>query len=858
MAITYERYCKLVSKETLEFTNSVLSYLRIYNYLDISSICQQFRETDALSRNYVIFLHVLSKTKKYKNFLDLQSYNEKNMTFPKADENINYSVLFTKFSSLFDVGESDEEYTKLTPARLALERSIEFYNSCIYPKDWSNILFDGKTSLELFISNLNKFVLEEGKYQPDYRKENEEFDKLSDKVKSYLLQASRIMQDLVENYSSNNTYIRDVMNDSALLSLLLAASYYEDNEKNKYGKTKKEIIIELLSCLGINVKPNCADTFMSYNIDNNRFDEDIHIIFTYFRKYYNDGILKGVPKKYIAVQGIIDNLLSDSLNDSAILERIISQDISDISFCEDVESWWTDGEDFSLSTDGYDDENPDLSDSVIEQFSPHCYFKEIFRSSIILIDRLRKNHFNLLPHNDIPDLSVLLRLLKDGETNEYFIKNGLDYETVCKLLNLELYYNVEAWFDYAKHRKDFKKYFDEFGTSQDYPFRDYLRVFFKDNHALDYVIDRINKACGFPKIDRRKLEVEVINNQDYLDTLSISEKMRLLDEQGGESLDFSNYIGLISCVDSFLKHPSAILNEIENKKYECNREKKMAEIITSIADTCNVCSFRYGDSKRTEAFKINRALSLRAKALRSPNRSSDKMMIDRHELDCLDKKTNKLIRDFSEKLTEHNKLYSYICKFIEKASKYYEDAQREREKLILKKKHISSEDREDFKTKLSLIETIIRRIKSAIVLAKKYLSSVCNEIASYQTDIESLQLINQVLIPIVKSKETSLASSNSIMGLINGLIVRKKSYIRTNYRLIKRSSSKEDFDKIQQALLNQNGVNEDEPIEIPDEYSRFAMKPKRALAQLIPQTEPEDDGTPYLRLSFASKKKNQF
>ena len=82
------------------------------------------------------------------------------------------------------------------------------------------------------------------------------------------------------------------------------------------------------------------------------------------------------------------------------------------------------------------------------------------------------------------------------------------------LLNLELYYNVEAWFDYAKHKKDFKKYFDEFGTSQDYPFRDYLRVFFKDNHALDYVIDRINKACGFPKIElfTRTIEGSILIN----------------------------------------------------------------------------------------------------------------------------------------------------------------------------------------------------------------------------------------------------------------------------------------------------------------------------------------------------------
>ena len=416
--MTYERYKELVPKETLEMTNKILLYLDHYKDTILFLKNNDSHCNDQYTKPLFIFLDVLSDNKEYKTLFSMNHYDENKLIFDviKKPENVNYSELFSTYASYFLIFNSEIAYVSLTPLDLLIPVIGDYYSHLSYTYRQFDYVFSGY--------ELSKFK----KSVEDYnnQKKTEEEEKIEKKelmdfplnVQSFLKTASRIRTELVVNYKDAD-FIVDIEKDSTPLSLLFALYYYEDLENDEYDITIKSIINDVLMKTSLDVDP--ANNTFGYGKSRSgiptAFKPDLHTIVDIYGKYYEDGIYKGKPKKDVTVQGIIENVLNQDLNDTLVLKRIMN------------------------ARKGNPDDFKDFCKLVDQRYQRERLYKERSYSNQIY-DKLRNDSIEYL-ELATKIYTLIKEKMKDNKHNVEVLNRADDIDTLS-LFIASFYFNLDV------------------------------------------------------------------------------------------------------------------------------------------------------------------------------------------------------------------------------------------------------------------------------------------------------------------------------------------------------------------------------------------------------------------------------
>ncbi len=320
--IDYERYKELVPEETLEFTKILLLYLDCYNDIEIKAKSVNLFGIKKYVKDLYLFLHVLNKFDTYKTILGQGGYKDNFLILkdlkPTGEEN--FDELFSKYSHYFLIHKKDSNYSTLTPIELFMPIINAYYEKCNSFEAYNNIFeLNCLNFIEQYLKPFAKTV----KAKEQEALEKKIFDGLPLNVRSFLETASQIRKDLVANYKNNDVF-QDIENDSIPLSLLLAISHYDDFEKDEYDLNMKKVIKDVLN--HNNLKMSSYANAIDYNPNNyDDYPIDTSVINSYFRKYYEKGIYEGKQRKDVTVQGIVENIINQKLNDTLIIDRVMQK-----------------------------------------------------------------------------------------------------------------------------------------------------------------------------------------------------------------------------------------------------------------------------------------------------------------------------------------------------------------------------------------------------------------------------------------------------------------------------------------------------------------------------------------------------
>lgn len=340
MIINYDRYKQLVPKETLEVTQNFLKYLDHYkNDKLMTTDGEWFGERH--NKYFLILLHLLSRIEEYNTFFCKYNFDDSKLKFDPIklnkdvlikkyndeteqlvysnktnEEGIDYSKLFSTFSSYFLIFNNEIDYINMTPLDLLIN-AANIYDKNSEDYSLFRFVFGLNGDFSSFKKKLNNFN-DRIKMSKQEEQEKEELNGFSPKVKSFLKTASSIRTDLINN-KKDFSLCNNVEKDSIPLSLLLALRDYDDLEKDENGLTTKDIINRVFEKNGLH------DNYSKYVFpyDRKECSSSIYIIKEYFKKYYEQGIYEGKFIKDVTVQGIIENVLNHDLNDTLVIDRLM-------------------------------------------------------------------------------------------------------------------------------------------------------------------------------------------------------------------------------------------------------------------------------------------------------------------------------------------------------------------------------------------------------------------------------------------------------------------------------------------------------------------------------------------------------
>lgn len=324
--INFERYKELVPEDTFELTKEILLSLAHYDDKPVCMVDYDYSCYNQYSKAFFIIMDALSSIDKYNDLLRMNQYDEDklNFDFVQYDSNANFAELFAYYSDKFLIFDSEIDYVNMTP----LDLLIRALDICIKEgtgdTQFYHVFSDNRNlSMNMFLNNLKDFNIYD-KNRAHEQLEKEELGDFSISVKSFLKTASIVRADLLKYYKKDSNF-QDIERDSIPLSLLLALEYYEDLSKDQYGISIKSRIQNVLANAGFPVYNQSNP--INYNKGESKLPEkfkpNVYAIKELYKKYYEDGIYKGKNKKDVTVQGIIENVLNQQLNDTLIIDRLM-------------------------------------------------------------------------------------------------------------------------------------------------------------------------------------------------------------------------------------------------------------------------------------------------------------------------------------------------------------------------------------------------------------------------------------------------------------------------------------------------------------------------------------------------------
>ena len=551
--------------------------------------------------------------------------------------------------------------------------------------------------------------------------------------------------------------------------------------------TNDRIIISLI--LGILTQENEMVGFFKYlgfsiskikeylNVSNITFgEENFDALVTDYSKFIFEGNNKGKQKANITVYNIAKNIFSKNLNNSVFINKFFDH--------------------FNLSNDIYDKFNQ-LYQEYQNEHQKNVNKKLLYdkRNNIdtkeekFLIFTI-KVHKKLLEYNidsnNIKNIAIILYLLYyENPLLPFLNKNGLTQEKVLTYLNLPQNF-LDDLNEIEIDSDIFANYYQNLTTNE------IKKIFIGKDEDIAFMKEMAEKLG----INFKILQTEIKTEQDYEFSLSVTERIKLLDKKPIDTLDVDDIQSVIKFGDSLGFHSQYIYDELPKLMLSDAND----ESIASINDTLNKVYSHKKEEKPKGLFEILFAFEV--------EEETTEIVLDPIAIDELKEKISKNIKKLSEELLNYDTIRKYIEVYRRKNNFYLsrilnvaEELQKEVEGLDPNKE----EEYADFLSvgsNLQIIKNKINRFKTSSHLMQQELVKVNQAIINHFITINALEMARDDLLPLInaelaigKGRNTenqSLQITQNVFDLFQSLLTRNAEAAEQNMELLQKSTLSSD------------------------------------------------------------------
>ena len=794
-----ERELKYTSKIYDNLKNDSIEYLelatKIYTLIQEkmksnkhnTEVLNKEDDLDTLSLFIASFYYDLDVAKFYKKYdinLDkIFRFLKLNITQEEIDNQpLNKKLLVDKFEKFINKGvNQDKNVSSITPSSINHNLcNREFNKSTIM----ENIFYGLTDNFEIskdFLNQIKNELAEAKKIEQD-RKRKELFEDMDMDTIKYLKRLSRVYKSM--KYSSSK------MKDYKTYSILMSLEQFIDNN----------IYIETLHNNGLSLRDFNDTTFFDYSvlsiirenenkIDNVISDIDVDFLLDNFK----DLIFDENNKK----RNIIEMIKCiPSYCDSLTMLELYSRFNIDSTVFTDIEK--------NIEKELEHKKEIEKEEKAKKNFtSINNYSENVLYSALKMFEYLKTKNIQNINKEDLPDLAVLLSLL-NSNYNQFFESNNLTLDLVCKTLkiNKRELTKVDKKIEYLPRVEDFKKYLLKLNGDPD-TFEYFKKIFFNDNKPLEYIIDKINAEKGEEFINKALLKQEVINEKSFMDSLSLDEKISLLEKHEIEPVNSQELSTVLSFGNSLGVHSKYIYSELPKLASNHTFEDSMESINSLIEKVYDKKEVKKGFFKNLFTKK------------------GSNVEIDLDALAELRRAIDENIKVLSEELEAYDKIRLYLEAYRSKNREYLSKANQLVDDISEELDVLNPEIDEQFdkyvylKGLLEMTRNKVEMFNTTNVIARQELLRISQASVTHSLAIDALRLSQKDLFPFIgeeyalskggESEKRAFELSKNVMDLFETLLHGNIEDSAKKLALIKATEFPQNF-------LGYQNINEEDQV----------------------------------------------
>lgn len=564
----------------------------------------------------------------------------------------------------------------------------------------------------------------------------------------------------VMNIDSQITFKEEMSNEDRQILVLILALFDLENNQTK----------DFISFLGTDFDKNEVNRFINAYYNNSNY-KNIDDLINNYDKYIFEGNNKGKEKPDITVYSIARNIFNKDFNNSIYINKFFDH--------------------FKIDPKTYE-----KYDRLYQEFLKEFKRKEIKKAynqkyqSLCrsnqddYLNMLLQIHSKLLDKkiNNIKDIAMLLAILKfPCKLLNFLNKNGLTTEKVLTYLNLP-----NDFLDDIRNFDLEEKHYDIFiNNYSNYKPYDYKKIFDKPE-----IIKMINDLG----INYKVLKYEVDNEQDYELSLSVDERIKILNDKPIDNLDVDDIESIIKFGNSLNYHSQYIHDEFPKMIINDSTSKS----VKSINDTLNEVYTLKQDEKPKSIWE---------KLFSIETTDEPKYVLNTDALYELKEKIDKNIQNLSNELLQYNKLRKYIDAYCRKNEIYLNKINETLNVLLDKQNSQNKQDNYSdlllTSTNLQIIKSKLERFKTSKILLQQELIKINQAIVNHFTTINALEMAKNDLLPLISTEVTlnnginsefqSIEMAQNIFNLFKSLLDKNQEDTNQNIELLKQSSLSSDM-----------------------------------------------------------------
>lgn len=553
---------------------------------------------------------------------------------------------------------------------------------------------------------------------------------------------------------------KEISNEDRHILVLILAIFDLENNQTK----------DFISFLGTNFDKDDVINFTNSYFNNSNYG-NIEDLINNYDKYIFKGNNKGKEKQDITIYSIARNIFNKDFNNSIYINKFFDHFKIDPKTYEKYEQL-------------YQEFLKDVKRKKIKEAYNQKYESLYMYTQNVYLNILLKIHGKLLDKkiNNIKDIAMLLAILKFPCLSATFLnKNGLTTEKVLAYLNLP-----NDFLDDIRNFDLEENHYDIFiNNYSNYKPFDYKKIFDKPE-----IIKMINDLG----INYKVLKYEVDNEKDYELSLSVDERIEILNNKPIDNLDIDDIESIIKFGNSLNSHSQYIHDEFPKMMINDSTN----ESVKSINDTLN----EVYTLKKEEKPK-----SIWEKLFAIETTDEPKYVLNNSALYELKEKIDKNIQKLSNELLQYNNLRKYIDAYRKKNEIYLNKINETLKVLLDEQKNQSEQD--DYSdilltsTNLQIIKSKLERFKTSKLLMQQELIKINQAIVNHFTTINALEMAKNDLLPLITTEVTlnnginseyqSIEMTQNIFNLFKSLLDKNQEDTNQNIELLKQSSLSSDM-----------------------------------------------------------------
>lgn len=572
MISTYQELKEIVPEKTLQFIKDLLPYLDFYKDSGnkITILSEQKIYNDYLVKQFLITL-VLCAEDPDMSVLFEQYNISKKIYYPIADSDISFSKLFRQNRSFLPEYDDLVQYEYMLPIHI-LNNTFQLFKKNEHADFILNSIMHG-VNKKSFGTMLQSYIKEQEE-SINNALEEKLISSLPTSVISYLETASRIQNYFFsKSFEFNEELIHKVPDDLIPVCLLLSTFYYRQTLNTKEDVNINEVMEKILNNYGIE-----KDKILSIIVNNNTFQSIdftkcsgfMPIIQKYYQKYYKHGTCEEKEPSEITVPLILMNVFNRNMTDGVVIERILSLFQCPLNAFEN----------FDVQVE-LEIEKEKIKKKYMDELSSyppatHIYLKLAFSAFQIVMEKIDKKEIDspllktpddILVYSLISSLSRIWQHIKHLNPYRLFEKNKITLSLLNESCGLrEDYFECLYRFpyrcdiNYELITPFFEKYLKGnqiFRKNQ--RIEDIIKMIFSDAvNPSPLLQNLITMVEGNYDILKR----EILTEKDYELSLSVQERIDLLEQVPLEQLQIENMKSILQFGNTLSFHSSYIQEKL--------------------------------------------------------------------------------------------------------------------------------------------------------------------------------------------------------------------------------------------------------------------------------------------------------